>query len=139
MIKLNQLDPDWELATKHGNASSIGYPNLTSGENLSGTLCPCCLHLLEKTPIPISVNSKELEFLGFGFPLFYSFLKNCMILMILLICSYNALELKKAIDTNHDICHPYEPHSYRLLATEKTCTSVMIELASLQTEVSEEE
>ena len=107
MIKLDQLDPDWDLATKHGKASMIGgYPAQTSEDGGSPTLCPCCLQLVEKTSIPISVNSKELEFLGFGFPLFYSFLKNCMILLIILICSYNAISLKKAVDANYSFCHP---------------------------------
>ncbi len=110
MIKLDQLDPDWELATKHGQASMIGYPESSSEDNISATLCPCCLQIIEKTPIPICVNSKELELLGFGFPLFYSFLKNCMILLIILICSYNAISLKKAIEGNYGFCHP-SPHA----------------------------
>lgn len=46
MIKLDQLDPDWELATKHGQASMIGYPESSYEDNISATLCPCCLQII---------------------------------------------------------------------------------------------
>lgn len=79
MINLDQLDPDWTFATNHGLASRAGLVNGDREDSMSDVeivgdrnlICKCCYEHVNKTPVPLWENSKELEFLGFGFPLFY--------------------------------------------------------------------
>lgn len=113
MIDLDKLDPNWDIAMEHGQASKTGI--LPANETNSTTdLCPCCLNVVYKDPAPLCANAKDTEFLGFGFPLFYVFLKNCIILLLLSICSYSALSLYWAFHNNYDWCHGSGHH--RLLA-----------------------
>lgn len=87
---MDHLDPDWELAALHGQSSKAGklHENISRQDLLA---CKCCFNIVHKDPIPICENAKELEFLGFGFPLFYSFMKDCIILLIILISSYSII------------------------------------------------
>lgn len=99
MIDLDKLDPNWEIAIEHGQASKTGITPENANKSTT-ELCPCCLNVIYKDPTPFCVNSKETEFLGFGFPLYFVFLKNCIILLFLSICSYNALSLYWAFHDN---------------------------------------
>ena len=81
-------------------------------------------------------NSKGLEFLGFGFPLFYTFLKNCIILLLSLICTYAAFAVKSAYTYNWDFCH----NAYRRVlagGTEISCDTFMVWTSSKQDSVTE--
>lgn len=145
MINLDRLDPDWEFATKHGKASLTGTASIGKSKISKSEICPCCFQFVYKDPVPICTNPKELEFLGFGFPLFYIFLKNCMILLLIAICSYNAISLKKAFDTNYTLCHEQSstlPAHRRLLggtaAATGGCFTFMIEMSRTEREVSSE-
>lgn len=61
-----------------------------------------------------------------------------MILLLILISSYNIISLKKAYDTNYSLCHPSTEK--RLLAEGKIdCSSFMVEVARSESVVSEEE
>lgn len=53
-------------------------------------MCQCCLNLIQKDPVSICENSKELSFLGFGFPLFYNMLQFCIINLFILILTESA-------------------------------------------------
>lgn len=83
--------PDWEEAKIHGKAANVGYY-----DELSTNVCHCCNQHIDKTEIPICDTTKSLEFLGFGFPLFYMFIRNCILLLILMICVSNILALVEA-------------------------------------------
>ena len=48
----------------------------------------------------MGVHAKELEFMGFGFPLWYSFLKYCIVLTMILIVSESCVSVYQAIDMN---------------------------------------
>jgi hypothetical protein len=50
------------------------------------------------------VHAKELEFLGFGFPLWFTFLKYCAILVLMLIVSESFVSVYKAIQNNKEFC-----------------------------------
>ena len=103
MSTLDELNPDWEQAGRHGLASRAGLS--MDGATINSTLlCRCCFSVVYKDPVPMCENSKSLEFLGFGFPLFYAFLKNCIILLISLICTYSSFALKSAITYNWIFC-----------------------------------
>lgn len=43
--------------------------------------------------------------MGFGFPLWYAFLKNCAILVLVLIASDTCISIYKATTQNYQFCH----------------------------------
>lgn len=43
--------------------------------------------------------------MGFGFPLWYAFLKNCAILILVLIASDTIISIYKATTSNYQFCH----------------------------------
>lgn len=88
-MDLDQLDPDWEFALMHGEASKVGIRS----KNKKILVCRCCLNAVFKDRLPLCENSKELELIGFGFPLYYVFFKYCILLLLLLICTYSAISL----------------------------------------------
>jgi hypothetical protein len=50
-------------------------------------------------------HTKEFETYGFGYPLWFSFLKYCIILMLVLIASKTANEMYMAATENWDFCY----------------------------------
>ncbi len=57
MIDLDQLRPDWNLAEAHSKATKPGK----NTENVKeAQRCPCCFRVIEKEPIGVCQNSKEL-------------------------------------------------------------------------------
>jgi hypothetical protein len=48
-------------------------------------ICPCCFKYIEKQPIAYCEDTKDLAFLGVGFPLFYNFMRLCLLLLASLI------------------------------------------------------
>jgi hypothetical protein len=50
-------------------------------------------------------HTKELETYGFGYPLWFSFLKYCIILMLVLIASKTANEMYMAATENWEFCY----------------------------------
>ena len=101
---MQTLDPDWEFAEKHGDASR---PNRSFGANYEE--CICCLHRLSKVPLPLCENSKELEFLSYGYPLYFIFLKYMLMFLVLHMLNYSILELYNAIESNYDFCFLGKP------------------------------
>lgn len=105
MLDLDVLGPDWRFAELHGMASRTGYNKYDQNDNDGIIICRCCLNIVHQKQVPLCVHSKELEFLGFGFPLFYAFVKNCILLLIVMIFSYNAISLFTGIRNNNEtIC-----------------------------------
>lgn len=99
MLDLDVLNPDWQFAETHGMASKTGFVDFKANDQ-STQICKCCHNFVHQEKLPICVHSKELAFLGFGFPLFYSFMKNCILLLVILICSYSGFSLFLAITHN---------------------------------------
>lgn len=97
------LTPDWQEATQHALASKIGFPPDSSSAG-SISICPCCYEHINKTQISLFENTKELEFLGFGFPLYFSFVRNCVMLLFLSVCSYNLIALYHVVEANGQLC-----------------------------------
>lgn len=46
--------------------------------------CRCCGYQIERENLPISCNLDELKFLGSGFPLFYNYIKYCLLILSVL-------------------------------------------------------
>lgn len=88
--------------------------------------------------MPLCENTKELDFLGFGFPLYFIFNKYNIILLLLQITSYSALSLYWAYHANHDLCdkgiYRHLPGGYH-----GTCTSWLIRWVRTEEEVTEAE
>lgn len=108
--------PDWKLAEIHGKASKVGFYDETSPQ-----FCRCCFQKTQKEEIPLCENTKSLEFLGFGFPLFYMFIRNCILLLVLLIISNNLISIFISVQDGHNYCstHPagkevaaHSPHHF---------------------------
>lgn len=73
--------------------------------------------------------------MGFGFPLYFIFLKYCIILLMVLICSYSAMSFYWALVDNYNFCS-VEAHR-RLLSSsladpDPHCTSFMIRFSRIE-------
>jgi hypothetical protein len=53
----------------------------------------------------ICEHSKEFKMFGYGYPLWFSFLKHCMLLVFVLIISKTATEIYIATQENYDFCY----------------------------------
>lgn len=71
MLDLDKIGPDWSLAANHGLACCPGRPVVKSASSSSATsiesessnkqtFCECCLNVIDKNPISLCENSKEL-------------------------------------------------------------------------------
>lgn len=59
MINLDNLDPDWQFASRHGKASVIGEAKIEKGADIrQNEICPCCFQYIYKEPVTLVVNSK---------------------------------------------------------------------------------
>jgi len=99
----SKLLPDWNKAEIHGKASKVGAYDEESRE-----VCHCCQQKVHKQDIPLCENTKTLEFLGFGFPLFYMFIRNCIILLLLLIVSNNLISLFISVQDGRNYCSTHQ-------------------------------
>ncbi|EGR27621.1 hypothetical protein IMG5_192990, partial [Ichthyophthirius multifiliis] len=77
-----KIPPDWELAKIHAKSRETKPEN--GGQNVQ-EICQCCGYELNRTKISLMINQKELGFLGAGFPLFYNYLKYCIIMLLSLL------------------------------------------------------
>lgn len=59
MINLDKLDPNWEVAARHGEASKVGINPLKKGSS-GGTqaVCECCFNIVYKDPTPLCISTK---------------------------------------------------------------------------------
>lgn len=139
MLDLENIGANWDFARNHALACKIGKPiqNHTSFAGVESmenqpihakhNLCPCCLNAIHKEELPLCGNSKEIEFIGFGFPLYFIFIKYAIIILLLQIVAYNILSLDWAVLASFDICeqaHVRELPNHH----EGVCTSWLIKL-----------
>ena len=52
--------------------------------DISTKICPCCGFQIDREEISIFASPMKLEYLGAGYPLFYNWLKCCIILLVIL-------------------------------------------------------
>ena len=79
-----------------------------------------------------------MEFLGFGFPLYFIFTKYSIILLLLQIVTYSALSISWALQTSYDIC---EQGAIRELPNhyEGRCTSWLLKFMRTELDVTRDE
>jgi hypothetical protein len=104
MIDLDSMPPDWNFAHQHAKASKPGLVENIHTQKTINVFCPCCLKPIVKKEIPLFENSKELEFLGFGFPLYFIFIKYCIVLILVLIVTYSGISLFWGIQNTLQFC-----------------------------------
>ena len=88
-----KIPPDWDVAHNHYLARRTG-PDVDrkthDGESNTQylitrlvNLCPCCGFEIERENLPFPTSIISLSFLGAGFPLFYNFIRYCIIILFL--------------------------------------------------------
>ena len=101
--KKNKYLPDWDKAAIHRLASRIGTYHEDDKE-----ICHCCHEPINKEKIPLCQDSKTLEFIGFGFPLFYMFLRNCIVLLFLLITTEGIISTYISVREGAKFCSEHQ-------------------------------
>ena len=99
------LLPNWQAAGRHAKAANIGKKS-TQNPSLKD-YCECCNSPVQKEPIRLGQHVKELNFLGFGVPLFYLFLQCCIILNLLLIVTDSIYIISKSAINSAARCQNY--------------------------------
>ncbi|EAS02885.2 kinase domain protein (macronuclear) [Tetrahymena thermophila SB210] len=90
------IPPDWKTAERHGKAKRVGknkMPSSTQQEEIF-EVCPCCDYQIDKNIISLREQVDTLSFLGSGYPLFFHYMKYCIIILGLIILTsgeYNIL------------------------------------------------
>lgn len=130
-FQLQKLGPNWELAELHGMATMPGI--VQSSSQYEEELCPCCYNTIYKDKAPLCDNSKQLEFLGFGFPLYFVFIKYCIVLLLILIASYNFITLYWAIIFSNALC------ATQSIDTQAICTNTMVKWSRIEPIVTQQE
>ena len=108
--------PDIKMAKEHGQARRVAIPQHLYEElkgvesptipNQTIDVCDCCGYPAENQLIPLCSSSKELLFLGSGFPLFFNFIKYGigLLFMILMIAGcYNLITNVESADCNDSL------------------------------------
>lgn len=80
--------PDLEMAQTHREATMVGAVDT----KIKPQFCPCCDHIVNKTPLPVCFKDEDLLGLGVGYPLYYKITKYfLMILMGIFFISGSAI------------------------------------------------
>ena len=106
----HSLLPNWVEAQRHASAVSTGRPILTEYQYPSENdhpVCQCCNNLIDREEANMCANKKGLSYLGFGVPLYFLFIKYCIILNLLLIVTDGIVSVYKASSTNTQLCQQY--------------------------------
>ncbi|CAD8055090.1 unnamed protein product [Paramecium sonneborni] len=72
---LDSIPGDWVLAIIHQSAHKVGI----AGKQI----CQCCGYHVCEFQLKLSVDKEDLSFLGSGYPLYFTFIKNCIFLLCL--------------------------------------------------------
>ena len=67
--------------------------------------CRCCGYQIERTNLPISCNLEDLKFLGSGFPLFYNYVKYCLLILTVLFLTTSVYNIVTNVAYGH-FCQP---------------------------------
>ncbi|KAL4484377.1 hypothetical protein ABPG74_019554 [Tetrahymena malaccensis] len=80
-----KIPPDFAKADQHMLANTVGpekdINQIKENENIE--YCECCARQIQRNQISLKCNIYELSFLGCGYPLYFYFLKQCMIMLFL--------------------------------------------------------
>ncbi|KAL4453973.1 hypothetical protein ABPG74_003856 [Tetrahymena malaccensis] len=73
---LDKVPADISLAEKHGKAKKVAKPVQDCKE-----FCQCCGYPIDNQEISMFCDNEELSFLGPGIPLYFGFIKACLVLL----------------------------------------------------------
>ena len=76
----DQIPPDFSKALLHQKAH-LSRPDLDT----HGPRCECCGFSIERGPLGLCTRDRNFWFLGAGYPLFFSFIWNCIIILTILL------------------------------------------------------
>ncbi len=74
---------------------------IIDSENEKKKLCPCCSRSIERYEFKLCTNINTLSVLGPGFPLYFAFIKNCILILAILLFStglYNIISNEYGTD-----------------------------------------
>ncbi|CAD8092456.1 unnamed protein product [Paramecium primaurelia] len=97
----DQIPPDFNLAELHREAWNVGTtklsksqlrslrlhqntPNISEEEKLVGQICKCCARQVPKDRVKIDCNNQDYSFLGAGMPLYFEYIKACILMLIVM-------------------------------------------------------
>ncbi|KAL4500435.1 hypothetical protein ABPG72_003386 [Tetrahymena utriculariae] len=81
---VDMIPPDWEKAKKHAQSRETKPERAKVSDNDYEDVCDCCGYEINRTPINIFVANIKLGFLGSGFPLYFSYLSICVLMLLFL-------------------------------------------------------
>ncbi len=76
------IPPNYDLARNHRLAQSVGNP--LTDQSQAQVLCPCCSREVYRTELPVCTQIKKFGFLGSGYPLYFDFLQQCILILLIL-------------------------------------------------------
>ncbi|KAL4454285.1 hypothetical protein ABPG74_012242 [Tetrahymena malaccensis] len=81
---MDMIPPDWEKAKKHAQSRETKPERVKSNDKDYEDVCDCCGYEINRTPINLFVANIKLGFLGSGFPLYFSYLIVCILMLLFL-------------------------------------------------------
>ncbi|CAD8132867.1 unnamed protein product [Paramecium octaurelia] len=98
---IDQIPPNFELAELHREAWNVGTTKLSkrqkrnlqkhqktvsnNNENeLIGKICDCCARQVPNHLLSIGCNNRDYSFLGAGMPLYFEYIKSCILMLLII-------------------------------------------------------
>ncbi|CAD8059583.1 unnamed protein product [Paramecium sonneborni] len=98
---IDQIPPSFELAELHGQAWNVGTTKLSkrqqrrlqqnknstqqnNQDDLIGKICDCCARQVPNHLIAIGCNNRDYSFLGAGMPLYFEYIKSCILMLLIM-------------------------------------------------------
>ncbi|CAK58393.1 unnamed protein product (macronuclear) [Paramecium tetraurelia] len=98
---IDQIPPNFELAELHSQAWNVGTTKLSKSQkrklqrhqsstqqnnqdDLIGKICDCCARQVPNHLLSIGCNNKDYSFLGAGMPLYFEYIKSCILMLLIM-------------------------------------------------------
>ncbi|CAD8158550.1 unnamed protein product [Paramecium pentaurelia] len=93
------IPPNQTIAEQHQLACKVGIPKpYKEGETVN--ICPCCKQQIEKTQIDFQRDEMAFSFLGSGYPLYFNFIKCCLMIVGVLFLTSGQYQLVSNLTSN---------------------------------------
>ena len=86
---------------RHAQSRRVGKEASSVDKELVVTICPCCGYEVERLDLNFFGSVDQLSFLGAGFPLFYNYVKYCIMILFLQILIASGYDLWTNIYGNY--------------------------------------
>ncbi|CAK77359.1 unnamed protein product (macronuclear) [Paramecium tetraurelia] len=95
----HMIPPNYTIAQQHQLACKVGIPNpYKEGETVN--ICPCCKQQIHKTQIDLQRDEMAFSFLGSGYPLYFNFIKCCLMIVGVLFLTSGQYQLVSNLTSN---------------------------------------